>query len=260
MPQSSLKQPKYDLKDAQAAADAIFFFDSYRIHQYTEPKWIERATEAGRLGYTFRREWNDIKRIIIKLAKVPSSLMHVMNWAKYQNYVRMLGNVMATIVLVLFGFGAFFYYGRNQSSALLIGQLMTYIVPVVASGLIISYAGPIVIARRIDKELQSYRNQNPTRFVEAEAQLKVIVQDLIDSLAYAWRTGKLVSKKEEEQTRRTPLEAYDDIVQGIKHKFGRSKPPADARPTFELFNVDYKSIKIVSRPSKFRKYYVASVN
>ncbi len=259
MPQSSLKQPKYELKDAQAASEAIFFFDSYRIHQYTEPKWIEGATEHGRLGYTFRREWNDVKRIIIKLAKVPPPLMYLMNWAKYQNYLRMLGNVMATVVLVLFGFGAFFYYGRSQSSALLIGQLMVFVVPVVAFGLIISYAGPIVIARRIDKELQNYRNRNPTRFVEAEAQLKGIVQDLIVSLAYAWRMGKLESKKGEHAIN-TPLEAYDDIIQGIKRKFWRRKPIADARPTFELFNVDYKSIEIVRKPSRLRKYYVASVD
>ncbi|MEM2915387.1 MAG: hypothetical protein QXH91_08340, partial [Candidatus Bathyarchaeia archaeon] len=89
--------------------------------------------------------------------------------------------------------------------------------------LIISIVSRFLINREIGLKIEKYHAENPEKLGAQIQRLKEITQDLLNTLC---RSIQLSGGKP------------DDYV-------------------MKLYNVDYKGIKILQEPSRWRKYYVA---
>ena len=251
-------QPRYDVKYFDPVAQLIFLLDAYRVDVYTELKWMGAMAKEGRFGHRFRIEWEEVEKLLTKMARVPKSIEYVLTLAKYQHTLRFVGNLVGTVVLLLFGIGIFFVFSQNKMLAQIFSGLLISIAPLLAGMIIVSFTGPILLARRIQRVLDKYRAENPERFERSKLQIKTIVQDLIDSLSYAVLNGKLASEKQD-GVPATPLEAVDKAYRDFANAlFRRSKREKQPDYSFGLFKIDYKGIKIIKRPSRFRKHYLVT--
>lgn len=232
--------PKYDVKDPDDFSELIIFLDGYRVHHYEEPKWIERLVKAGRLGYRFRQEWDDVKHMLHKMAALPKSMHHLLRLAKLQSFVRFLGYLVSAFTFALMGISLFFFWGRNPEGLQTLVTILSYAAIPLVSFILLASVGPPYLGHRIYKELDRYRTQNPERFREFEARLKTLVQDLIDSLSNEINRRRLEEKKEEKGDQK-------------RGKFQQKSSKGEF--TFELFNPDYDGIQIRRKPRWLRKYY-----
>lgn len=233
--------PKYDVKDPDDFSELIIFLDGYRVHHYEEPKWIERMVKAGRLGYRFRQEWDEVKHMLHKMAALPKSMHHLLRWAKLQSFLRLLGYLVSTFTFALMGLSLFFFWGKNPEGVQVLVTILTYAAIPLISLILLASVGPPYLGQRIYKELDRYRAQNPERFREFETRLKTLVQDLIDSLSDEVNRRRLEEGREK----------------GGNHKRD-SKPRQKSDKgefTFDLFNPDYDGIQVRRKPRRLRKYF-----
>lgn len=247
----------YTVKSLETLKDLIFLIDGYRVHHYEEIRWVERAVKAGDLGWKFRQDWDGIKRILTKTATLPKPLSHLFKWAKIQVYIRFIGLVVSTLTMLLLGVTFFFQWGRMPGGMSLIATTLGYIaVPLIIS-IMVSFLGPPLIARKIDRELSEYRQKNPRRFRIFDLRLKATAQNLIDSLVHQVKTSKMGDKERLE----TSFDLIRNVDSAYKSFFGRifkRREKRTYRHSFELFNVDYSGIKIIKKPSLFRKFYIVA--
>ena len=106
--------------------------------------------------------------------------------------------------------------------------------------LIIVKISPFIIGSKISKALERYRSENLERFLELENSLKLIIQRLIDALSYEIKEHKKKISREGRQP-----SSEDKIWLDLK---------------FDLFNVDYRGIKIVKPPGRIRRYYTVVID
>jgi len=254
---SEEKSKLYEAKNLNTLKNVIFLLDGYRIHHYEEIGWVDRAVEAGDLGWKFRMEWDDVRSLLMDMATLPKSLVHLLRWANMQSYLKLLGLIVSTLGIGLIGISLFLFWGRQPGALSWTVTILTYLsVPIIA-GMVISFIGPILIARRIFNELDRYRQAHRERFNQYALRLKTIVQNLIDSLIHSSKKGT-VKPKEGPPFSLDILgevhEAYRGFFNRIIHR-GRDRHYPHS---FELFNTDYSGIEILKRPTRFRKYYIVN--
>jgi hypothetical protein len=261
-----LRRTRYDITNFQVFSEFVFLLDSYRVEQYTELKWADKVVEEGKMGYYFKNDWEEIRKILTKMARVPVELRYLLSWAKYQNMLRFIGNLISTVVVLIFGLGIFFAFSRNRVLYTEFANLIILLVPVIIVGLVISFAAPPIIARKIYTRLREYREKNLDQFLQWEGQIKAIVQNLILSASQQAKENKLKEEPDQEM-RNNPPNLFEAVDETAKSVFGRlisllkggKKPSQSKRANpefiFDLFNIDYKGIRMVQRPSLLRKHY-----
>lgn len=247
----------YDVKNAETLMGLIFLLDGYRIHHYEEIGWVDKVVKAGDLGLSFRKDWKDIRKILVRMATVPPSLLYLMKWAIIQRSLQLIRLIASTFTLIIIGASMFFLWGRNPVGTSWIMLILQYIGIPLFVILIVTFFGPIIIARKIDSKLSKFREKHPERFRESASLLRVTVQKLIDSLAYHARSSK-VKTPDHQRIPRDPLVSLDSAFRGFINRIFRRKRPKKNEYSFELFKVDYKGIRIIKEPSRLRKHYIVA--
>ncbi len=224
----------------------IVLLDGYRSLNYADPRRIEGLIQQGRLGKRLREDWWEIRKILNKLAALPSNLRYLTTLAKIQNYLRAVSQLISAAVLLIVAAFFFFYWGRNPEAAKQITDILTYIAPPLIAMLAVAKIAPFIISSKISKALENYRRENLERFVELENRIKVIVQQLIDSLSYETMKRKRAAEK-----RRNPQQEEEG---------GISEERRWLELKFDLMNIDYRGIKVVKWPGKIKKYYTVMID
>lgn len=254
MAQKKNQRVVYDVKNIETLKSLIFMIDGYRIHHYEEIAWVDRAVDRGDMGWRFRSDWDELRKILIDLATVPKSLLHLLKWADAQAYLKFIGLIMSTVMIALVGASLFFFWGRQPANLALTTTVLSYLaVPLIAI-LIISFAGPPLIARKIYGQLSEYREAHPEKFTRYAPRFRETVQNLIDSLTDAIKKGKV--KPTESLSRRDLLEEASDVYEDFFNRILRRRKKKELKHFFNLFNVDYTGIVIDKKPSMFRRFYL----
>jgi len=254
MAQKKSERIIYDVKNIETLKSLIFMIDGYRIHHYEEIAWVERAVDRGDLGWRFRNDWDEIREILLDMATVPKSLLHLPKWANIQAYLKLIGLIMSTIMIGLVGISLFFFWGRQPGSLAWTTTVLSYIAVPLIAALIISFVGPPLIARKIYGELSRYREAHPEKFRKYEPRLKETVQNLIDSLVYALRKGKL--KPPESPLGLDLLEEASGVYERFFDRIVPRRKKKEPKYYFDLFNTDYVRVKIVKKPTRFRRFCI----
>lgn len=253
MAQKKSERVTYDIKNIETLKSFIFLLDGYRIHHYEEIAWADRAVDRGDMGWRFRTDWDELRKILMDLATVPKSLLHVLRWADIQGYLKLLGLILSTVIIVLVGVSLFFFWGRQPVNLALTTTVLSYLaVPIIAM-LLVSFIGPLWIARKIDGELGKYRRAHPEKFTRYEPRLQVAVQNMIDSLVVAVKKGR--GNPPDSPLGRDLLEEASDVYENFFNRILRRKKK-EVKHIFNLFNTDYSGITINKKPTKFRHFYL----
>jgi hypothetical protein len=255
MAQKKSQRFVYDVKNIEILKSLIFMIDGYRVHHYEEIAWADRAVDRGDMGWRFRNDWDEIRRILEDMATVPKSLLHLLKWANVQGYLKFIGLIMSTIIIAMVGISFFFFWGRQLGNLALITTLLSYLAVPLIAVLIVSFVGPLLIARKIYGELSRYRQAHPEKFARYEPRLKETVQNLIDSLAGAIKKDK--AKPVESPLGPDLLEEASSVYENLVNTLLRRKKKKEPKQFFNLFNVDYARITINKKPTRFRQFYIA---
>lgn len=254
MAQKKSQRVAYDVKNIETLKSLIFMLDGYRIHHYEEIAWVDRVVDRGDMGWRFRSEWDELRKILIDMATVPKSLLHLLKWADIQAYLKFIGLVMSTAMIALVGVSLFFFWGKQPANLALTTTILSYLaVPLIAI-LIVSFAGPPLIARKIYRELDKYREAHPEKFARYAPRLRETVQNLIDSLVDAVKKGK--TKPVESSLGPDLLEEASNAYENFFNKVFRRRKKKELKHIFNLFNTDYSRIKIDKEPTRFRRFYI----
>jgi len=244
----------YDVKNIETLKSIIFLLDGYRIHHYEEIGWVDRAVHRGDMGWRFRDDWGEIRGMLVDMATVPKSLLHVMKWADIQAALRLVGLIMSTIVILMVGITLFFFWGRQPGNVTLITTILSYLSVPVIGILILSFAGPLLIARKIDGELTKYREAHPEKFTRYVPRIREAVQTLIDSLVDAVKKGK--GKPVKSPLGPDLIEEASGIYEDVANRILRRRKKQEVKHIFNLFNTDYTRIRIDKAPTRFRRFYI----
>jgi hypothetical protein len=244
----------YDVKKVETLKSMIFLLDGYRIHHYEEIGWADRAVDRGDMGWRFRSDWDEIRKMLVDMATVPKSLLHVMKLADVQAALRLVGLIMSTIVILMVGITLFFFWGRQPANVAFITNILSYLSVPVIGLLILSFAGPLLIARKIDGELSEYREAHPEKSTRYVPRIREVVQTLIDSLVDAVKKGK--GKPVESPVGPDLIEEASGIYEDIANRILRRRKNKELKHIFNLFNTDYARIRIDKAPTRFRRFYV----
>ena len=255
MAQKKSERVVYDVKNLETLKSLIFMIDAYRIHHYEEIAWVDRAVDRGDLGWRFRYDWDEIRTILVDMAALPKSLLHLLKWANIQAYLKLIGLIMSTIMIGLVGISLFFFWGRQPGSLAWTTTILSYVAIPLIAVLIMSFAGPALIARKIYRELSNYRETHPEKFARYEPRLKETVQNLIDSLVHAIKKGK--GKPSESPLGPDLLEEASSMYERFFDRIVlRRRKKKELKHYFDLFNVDYARITIVKKPTRLRRFYI----
>ena len=260
-----LTRKRYDFTDFGVFSEFVFLLDSYRVQQYTELKWADRVVDEGKMGYSFKRDWEEIRKILTKMARVPVELRYLLKWARYQQLLRFVGNIISTMMFLLFGLTVFFAFGGNRAVYSSLANVIVYLLPVVAGGLILAFVGPPIVARKIYRKLTEYRERNIGQFREWESQLKVVIQNLILSASQQAREGKLKDEGEKEKGSGGLLVQVDDVYRAAWHRIkrlfggGEGKRREEQGFVFVLFMNDYLGTRLLQKPSLLKKHYTVQL-
>jgi len=254
MAQKKSERVIYDVKNIETLKSLIFMIDGYRVHHYEEIAWVDRVVDRGDMGWRFRTVWDELRKALIDMATVPKSLLHLLKWADVQAYLKLIGLVMSTVMIVLVGVSLFFFWGRQPGNLALTTTLLSYLAAPLIVLLVVSFAGPPLIARKIYGELDRYREAHPEKFTRYAPYLKETVQTLIDSLVDAVKKGKV--EPAVSSSRRDLLEEASDVYEDLFNRILHRRKKKELKHFFNLFNIDYAGIVISKKPSRFRRFYL----
>jgi ABC-type multidrug transport system fused ATPase/permease subunit len=214
----------YKIVDLKAAKKILMLIDGYRKLNIEDFEWADKEVKDGKMGKRFSQDWKQIRELMLKFAREAGSQRHLLDLAALQQILLQVGLVVSAITTLLttLSMMAFVFH---LEWAKIIPEVLTYALIPLVIGIAIMFAGPPLIARKITSELERFYQKRKDLVSRADAVFKDAVQRIIDSIIQEIKNGNLEVKKKKE------------------YKFG-------------LFNMDYKGVKIVKKPSLFRKYYI----
>jgi len=221
---TEMEKDVYVIKDLKAFKKIIMLLDGYRKLNVEDFQWADEEVSDGKLGNKFARDWKEIRKILLKFARIAGSQKRFLNLAALQQILFQMGFVLSAITVLLMTLGIVSFIFQYKW-AKLIPQILKYLTIPLVIGLTLILAGPPLIARKLTVELEKYYKRKAEFLKESNIKLKKMVQKMIYSLIFAIKNNKIQVEKEKD------------------YEFG-------------LFNIDYDGIKIVKEPSFFRKYYI----
>jgi len=223
---TEMEKDVYVIKDLKAFKKIIMLLDGYRKLNVEDFQWADEEVSDGKLGNKFARDWKEIRKTLLKFARIAGSQKRFLNLAALQQILFQIGFVLSAITVLLMTLGIVSFIFQYKW-AKLIPQILKYLTIPLVIGLTLILAGPPLIARKLTAELEKYYKRKAEFLKESNIKLKKMVQKMIYSLIFAIKNNKIQVKKEKD------------------YEFG-------------LFNIDYEGIKIVKEPSFFRKYYIVT--
>jgi len=202
--------------DLNLLKELILVLDSYRVHRYVEIDFIDAAVKEGKLR-KFVAEWQSVRPILVKMASSAASIPGVVKLVKIRDTISLASMVFLTVSFSLIIARILLRY----SPVLAFGTLEELLYPstlvLVFSALILR----VVINREIGLRVETYYAENSEKFSTYQLKLKKLVQSLINVLS--------------ESVKRLHEEPENYVM--------------------KLYNCDYKKIKVIEKPSRFKKYY-----
>ena len=219
-----LEKSFYKIEDLKAAKKIHMLIDGYRRLNIEDFAWADKEIKEGKMGVKFSKDWKEIREVMLKFAREAGSQRRLLNLAALQQILIQAGLVISAITTLLttLSIVAFLFHFEW---AKLIPEILSYALIPLAIGIAVMLAGPPLISRKISSELEKFFARKKDFVVKADLKLKDTAQKIINSISEAIKNGDLKVKKRKE------------------YELG-------------LFNVDYNGIKIVKKPSFFRKYYI----
>jgi len=226
MPRDGLKTENvlYKITDLKTAKKILMLIDGYRILNIEDFAWADKEVKEGKMGKRFSSDWKEIREVMLKFAREAGSQRHLLNLAALQQILLQFGLVISSITTLLttLSMVAFLFHFEW---AKMIPEILTYALIPLIIGIVIMFAGPPLIARKITSELEKFYQKRKDFVNMADVLLRNTAQKIIYSIIQEVKKGNLKVKKKKE------------------YELG-------------LFNTDYKRVKIVKKPSLFRKYYI----
>lgn len=215
---AKIKKPKFRREiDLKTLTNLITLLDCYRIDRYVELDSMEKAVKDGKLG-KFDVRWKEIRRILYKIGSLPKLSATLDKLLKIRGRVKILSIIGA--YFFVFGLGifvlTFFDVCPEWLKHTYAYVAMPSIIIILGTRLADEY-----ISRKIALEIESLSKSHPEKFRFPRARLRDIAQDLIN------RLGKHIRDRHED---------------------------AD-KYRIDLYNTDYKGIKILKNPGTLRKHY-----
>lgn len=255
MPVTKGRVELYNVKDVETLKDIIFLLDGYRVHHYEELGWADRAIKVGEMGYKFKQDWKNIRKILTGMAEVPKSLMYLFKLAKVQMLLRFISLVLSSVTMLVIGLTFFFYWGKNPTGTAWVMFILRYLGIPLVIGFVLSFIGPPLIARKIYRKLDEYREERPEKFERYNRILRTTIQKLIYSLTESLKNRGLES---EEEKSLDLLASMDQAYKGFIRWILRRPKKETIEYKFDLFNLDYAGVKVVKKPFLVRKYCIVA--
>lgn len=224
MPDNVKKSEPYLIKDFSAAKKILMLIDGYRKLNFEDFKWADTVVKEGKMGKRFASEWRKTREILLKFAREAGSQTDLLNLAALQQILLQVGLIVSAITMLLSTLVAM-SFAFHLEWAKGFQEIFVYAIIPLAIGLMATFLGPPLIARRISAKLERIFARKQDFVKKFDDELKCFAQKLIDSMIYSIKNGEIEIKKKKE------------------HELG-------------LFNLDYKGIKVVKKPYFFRKYYI----
>jgi len=211
------KPRHHEETDLKALTDLITFLDCYRVNRYVELDSMEKAVKSGKLG-KFDVDWREIRRILYKIAGLPKLSASINKVVKIREGVK----VVEIIVSCLFTFGlGIFVLSYFEACPEWLEPAYVYVGLPALIALLGTRLTTEFINRKIALEIEVLSKSHPEKFRFLRARLRDMAQDFIH------RLGKHIKDRHED---------------------------AD-KYTIDLYNTDYKGIKILKSPGTLRKHY-----
>jgi len=203
--------------DLKALTDLITLLDCYRVNRYVQLDSMEKAVKSGQLG-KFDVKWREIRRILYKIGGLPNLSASINKLVKIREGVKVIEIIGS--YLFAFGLGVFVLNYFKVCPE----WLQPAYVYVGLPALIVLLGTRLTtefINRKIALEIEELSKSHSEKFRFLRARLRDIAQNLINRLG--------------------------------KHINDRHEDPDKYR--IDLYNTDYKGIKILKRPGTLRKHY-----
>lgn len=198
----------------------IYALDGYRAHLFYDITWIDRKVESGTLGPDFAANWKSLRRKMIKMARVLSSIPGIPRLARLQSYFEALWQVAVPVVFIML------FAGIIAPELPFVRDLAPYFVAIAFAALLTGLLSRFLIGRRIGGRIETYFVNNPEAHKLRAYELRDAVQVLIEELRrFIHRTGQ----------------------DPKKHLVG-------------VGFIDYKHIEVKKKPRPWRKYYLVKVS
>jgi hypothetical protein len=234
----------YSIEDLAAAKKILLLLDGYRKLNIEDFGWADKEVTQGKMGGGFASEWREIRKLLLKFARIAGSQRQLLKLANYQQGARQVGLIISSISMVLVSMGAIsamfgYAWGRN------IPAILGYTVWPLLIGLTLTLFGPVFIARKISIALERMFERKRDFVQEADLTLKNVCQRIIYSIVEYLKSGK-----KEDVTRKKGI--FEHFKRGNKEKTEKKKR------LFAVFHLDYAKIQVVKKPYLFRKYYMVN--
>ncbi len=205
--------------DSDDIRKAIYHIDAYRSHIYYNLSFVDDMVEKGTLGESFGRNWKDLRRKLIKMAKAATSHPETIRLARYQSYTEGIWQVAVPVIFVIL------IIGLIAPQAPIIGMIAPYIMVFAFAAMIIGLLGRYILGARISRRIDKYFIDNPEAQQLRSDELKLVIQDLINLL-------RQILYFEDEEPK--------DHLVGVGI-------------------VDYDNVEIVKTPRPWRQYYLVQI-
>lgn len=203
--------------DLKALTDLITLLDCYRINRYVQLDSMEKAVRTGKLG-KFDVKWREIRRILYKIGSLPKLSASINKLVKIREGVKVIEIIGSC--LFTFGLGVFVLSYFKVCPEWLEPAYVYVGLPALIA-LLGTRLTTEFINRKIALEIEELSKSHPEKFRFLHARLRDIAQDLIN------RLGKHIKDRHEDAD---------------KYKI-------------DLYNTDYKGIKILKSPGTLRRHY-----
>jgi len=208
--------------DLEVLANLITLLDGYRVNYFVDLKWADKVISDGKTGLKVKSEWKDFRKTLVKMAALPKSLSHVSKLWRIQQYTLFLGTIFSTIIMIIFAITIFAYRTIAQTQY---HSLIIYISIPAFCIMFGAFIAKPLLGYMISKEIDKYCEAHPEKFGVLRIKVKKFVQYLID--------------------------LYSAYLKRFKEN--------PERRAIQLYNVDYRGIKVVKRAGRIRKHHTAVV-
>jgi hypothetical protein len=196
------KQKPFRRIDLQTLRDFIVALDGYRVHSYTDIESMDKAVSEGKLGNKIAEDWEENRKILIKMASSTAAIPGVLRFLKVRDAISLVSMILMSTVFVLLILQVLL----RQSIA---GVYIDFIYISAFLFLIISIVSRFLINREVSLKIEKYHAENPEKLRAQIQRLKEITQDLLNTLC---RNIKLSGKKPDDYV----MKLYNIDYQGIR--------------------------------------------
>jgi len=205
--------------DVKLLKSVIYVLDAYRVHRYLDLEKYDKEIREGKLGRRFAEKWKkDIHPTLLKMAKLPFKIPGVQKLLQLRLLFKLIKSFCFTLALLFFADAVFQVFSTYS----LISKHSAILAPILFLMVAVSGVSEVLTVRKISMVIDSYYKTHPKKFGLITSRLRDVVQGLIYGLSMFYKK-------------------YDT--------------PDNDDKRIELYNIDYKGIKILKKPKLIRKYY-----